>query len=98
MMSKIFFLLFMKIRSLLQRPLGILLSGTTLAWFAPLLEKKSPFLKDFEAFYKEFQASFKDIDNTRMAINKIRRLRQGDRSASAYIADFRLLACDIPWD
>ena len=31
-------------------------------------------------------------------INKIRRRRQGDRPASAYAADFRLLACDIPWD
>ena len=28
----------------------------------------------------------------------MRRLRQGDRPASAYAADFRLLASDIPWD
>ena len=77
---------------------GTLLCGTALAWFAPLLEKKSPLLEDFEAFVKEFQASFGDTDSTRTAINKIRRLRQGDRPASAYAADFRLLACDIPWD
>ena len=50
---------------------GTLLSGTTLAWFAPLLEKKSPLLEDFEAFVKEFQASFGDTDNTRTEINKI---------------------------
>ena len=31
---------------------GRLLSGTTLAWFATLLEKKSPLLEDFEAFFK----------------------------------------------
>ena len=34
----------------------------------------------------------------RTAVNKIRRLREGDCPASAYTADFRLLACDIPWD
>ena len=27
-----------------------------------------------------------------------RKLRQGDRTTSVYVADFRLLACDIPWD
>ena len=29
---------------------------------------------------------------------QIRRLRQDDRPISAYAADFRLLATDIPWD
>ena len=77
---------------------GTLLTGTALAWFAPLLEKKSPLLQDFEGFIKEFQANFGDTDSVRTTINKIRRLRQGDRPASAYVADFRLLACDIPWD
>ena len=77
---------------------GTLLTGTALAWFAPLLEKKSPLLHNFDEFIKEFQASFGDTDSVRTAINKIRRLRQGDRPASAYASDFRLLACDIPWD
>ena len=53
---------------------GTLLCGTTLAWFAPLLEKKSPLLEDFEAFIKEFQAKFGDTDSITTAINKIRRL------------------------
>jgi ribosomal protein L29 len=75
---------------------GTLLTGTALAWFAPLLEKKSPILENFDTFINEFQASFGDTDSVRTAINKIRRLRQGDRPASAYAADFRLLACDIP--
>ena len=77
---------------------GTLLTGTALAWFAPLLEKKSPLLQDFEGFIREFQENFGDTDSVRTTINKIRRLRQGDRPASAYAADFRLLACDIPWD
>ena len=77
---------------------GTLLCGTTLAWFTPHLEKKSPLLEDFETFVKEFQASFGDTDNTMTTINKIRRLRQRDRPALAYTTDFRLLACDIPWD
>ena len=77
---------------------GTLLSGSALSWFAPLLEKKSPLLDNFEAFIEEFKACFGDTDSVRTAINKIRRLRQGDRPASAYAADFRLLASDIPWD
>jgi hypothetical protein len=55
-------------------------------------------LEDFEEFIKEFQACFGDTDSVRTAINKIRRSPQGDRSASTYATDFRLLACDIPWD
>jgi aldehyde:ferredoxin oxidoreductase len=77
--------------------LGTLLTGTVLAWFAPLLERQSLVLEDFEGFIKEFQACFGDSDSVRTTINKIRRLRQGDRLASTYAADFGLLACDIPW-
>jgi hypothetical protein len=77
---------------------GTLLSGTALAWFAPLLEKNSPLLNNFEEFISEFKACFGDTDSIRTAINKVRRLRQGERPASAYAADFRLLAADIPWD
>ena len=77
---------------------GTLLSGTALAWFAPLLEKNSPMLNNFEEFMSEFKSCFGDTDSVRTAINKIRRLRQGERPASAYAADFRLLASDIPWD
>ena len=77
---------------------GTLLSGSALSWFAPLLEKESPLLNNFEEFLGEFKACFGDTDSIRTAINKIRRLRQGDRPASAYAADFRLLAADIPWD
>ena len=43
------------------------------------------------------KAYFGDTHNIRTAINKIRRLRQGDRPASAYAADFHLTS-DIPWD
>ena len=75
---------------------GTLLSGTTLAWFAPLLEKESPLLNNFEEFISEFKACFGDTDNIRTTINKIRRLHQGDRPASAYATDFCLLATDIP--
>ena len=47
---------------------GILLSGSALAWFAQLLEKESPLLNNFE----EVKAYFGDTDNIRTAINKIR--------------------------
>ena len=52
--------------------------------------------KELESFKEK--ACFGDTDSVRTTINKIRRLRQGDRPASAYAADFRLLATDIPWD
>ena len=77
---------------------GSLLSGSALAWFAPLLEKESPLLNSFEEFISEFKSCFGDSDSIRTTINKIRRLLQGDRLASAYAADFRLLATDILWD
>ena len=77
---------------------GTLLSGSALAWFAPLLEKESPLLNSFEEFISEFKACFGDTDSIRTTINKIRRLRQGDRPTSTYAADFCLLAIDIPWD
>ena len=57
---------------------GTLLSGSTLAWFAPLLEKESPLLNNFEEFISEFKACFGHTDHIRTTINKIRRLRQGD--------------------
>ena len=77
---------------------GTLLSGSALAWFDPLLGKESPLENNFEEFLSEFKACFGDTENIRTTINKIRRLHQGDRPASAYVADFRLLASDIPWD
>ena len=75
---------------------GTLLSDTTLPWFIPLLEQISPLLNNFEEFINEFKACFGDTDSVRMAINKIRRLRQGDRLASVYASDFRLLTANIP--
>ena len=77
--------------------IGTFFSGSALAWFAPLLEKQSPLLNNYEDFISEFKACFgESTDSIRTTINKIRRLRQGDRSAFAYAADFRLLASDIP--
>ena len=55
-------------------------------------------LNNFEEFIGEFKACFGDTDNVRTTINKIRRLRQGDRPTSAYVLDFHPLAADIPWD
>ena len=51
-----------------------------------------------DGFIKEFHANFGDTYGVRTAINKLQRLRQGDRPTSAYAADFRLLTSDIAWD
>ncbi|CAG8734004.1 9436_t:CDS:2, partial [Racocetra persica] len=42
--------------------LGSLLTGSALAWFAPLLEKQSKLLEDFGELVKEFEATFGDAD------------------------------------
>ena len=47
------------------------LTGTTLSWFAPLLEKKSPLLNDFEEFIKEFTICFVDRNSVRSTINNV---------------------------
>ena len=47
---------------------GTLLSGTTLAWFAPLLEKESPLLNNFEEFISEFKTCFGDTDSAKTTI------------------------------
>lgn len=78
--------------------IGTLLSGTALAWFAPLLEKGSPLLHDFGEFEREFKECFDDTDSLRTAVTKIRKLTQGSKPASTYAAEFCQLACDIPWD
>ena len=77
--------------------LGSLLQGPALAWFAPLLEKSAPLLTDFDAFLTEFEATFGDPDKARTAANKIRALRQGNRSAATYASEFRQFASDLDW-
>jgi hypothetical protein len=37
--------------------IGTLLTRTTTAWFAPILETSSPLLQDFNAFMAEFEKS-----------------------------------------
>jgi hypothetical protein len=76
---------------------GTLLTGTAVAWFAPILETSSPFLQDFNAFMAEFEAVFGDSDKARTSANKLRRLQQGTRSAIVYASEFRQLACDVNW-
>ena len=77
---------------------GTLLTDTTFSWFGPLIRKKSPLLNIFKEFIKDFTTCFKNTDIVRIAINKIRHLREGDRLSLAYAIDFHLLAYDIPWD
>jgi hypothetical protein len=39
-----------------------LLSGATLPWFVPLLEKNSPLLEDLNNFFVEFNDTFGETD------------------------------------
>jgi len=74
-----------------------LLTGTTVVWFALILETSSPLLQDFNAFMAEFEAVFGDSDKAKTLANKLRRLQQGTRSAIIYASEFRQLACDVNW-
>jgi len=73
------------------------LTGTAVAWFAPILETSSPFLQDFNTFMAEFEAVFGDSDKVRTSANKLRRLQQGTRSVIVYALEFRQLAYDVNW-
>ncbi len=70
-------------------------TGTTIAWFAPILETSSPLLHDFDAFMAEFETVFGDNDKARTSANKLRRLQQGTRSATVYASEIKQLAYDV---
>ncbi len=76
---------------------GTLLTGTTAAWFAPILETSSPLLQDFNAFMAEFEAVFGDSDKARTSANKLCHLQQRTRSAIVYASKFKQLAYDVNW-
>ena len=61
-----------------------------LARFVPLLKKRSHLLDNFDDFTKELQSCFGDTNSVRIAINKIRRLREGNPPASAYVAEIKM--------
>lgn len=78
--------------------IGTLLSGSALAWFAPLMERNSPLLNNFDDFLKAFSATFGDGDRERVAETKIQSLQQGSRSAAIYASEFQQLTCDLDWN
>ncbi len=78
--------------------IGTLLSGTILAWFAPLLEHQSLIVNNFETFLKEFGASFGNLNKKRIVTSKLRALRQLSRLVFMYNFEFKQLTCDISWD
>jgi hypothetical protein len=57
--------------------IGSLLSGNTLSWFAPFLEKRLLVLQDMAQFEALFTAAFDDSDRKRVAEMKMQSLCQG---------------------
>jgi len=78
--------------------IGSLLTGTTLSWFSSLLEKDSPLLADLDEFLEEFSRTFGERDRALKATTKLRTLQQRSCPASAYVAEFQQLACDLDWN
>ncbi len=75
--------------------IGSLLTGTALSWFSSLLEKDFPLLANLDQFLEEFNKTFGERDRALIAITKLRTLQQRSRLASAYVAEFQQLACDL---
>ncbi|KAH9552646.1 hypothetical protein CY35_09G077300 [Sphagnum magellanicum] len=75
--------------------IGSLLTGTALSWFSSLLEKDSPLLANLDQFLEEFRRTFGERDRALIATTKLRTLQQRSRPASAYVAKFQQLACDL---
>lgn len=78
--------------------IGTLLTGTALSWFSSLLEKNSPLLENLDLFLEEFSRTFGERDRALIATTKLRTLQQRSRPASAYVAEFQQLACDLNWN
>ena len=53
---------------------GKILNGTTLACFAPVLERELSLLDNFEEFIIDFKAFLGDTDSVRTEISKVRTL------------------------
>ena len=78
--------------------IGTLLSGTALSWFSSLLEKNSPLLANLDQFLEELSRTFGERDRALIATTKLRSLQQRSRPASAYVAEFQQIACDLDWN
>jgi hypothetical protein len=62
------------------------------------LEKDSPLLANLDQFLEEFSKTFGERDRAFIATTKLRTLHQRSRPASAYVAKFQQLACDLDWN
>lgn len=78
--------------------IGTLLTGTALSWFSSLLEKNSPLLTNRDQFLEELSRTFGERDRALIATTKLRSLQQRSRPASAYVAEFQQIACDLEWN
>lgn len=78
--------------------IGTLLAGTALSWFSSLLEKNSPLLANLDQFLEELSRTFGERDRALIATTKLRSLQQRSRPASAYVAEFQQIACDLDWN
>lgn len=81
--------------------IGTLLKGSALAWFSHYLENQEQYkelLNDYSKFKLLLQATFGEKDRALAAAGKLRKLRQGNRSAINYTSEFRELANDLKWN
>ncbi len=77
--------------------IGSLLTKAAQSWFTPLVEKNSPVLDNYEEFLRQFEAIFGEHDRSWVAAQKIRSMRQANRSAATYAADFQQIQSELDW-
>ncbi|XP_012601865.1 retrotransposon-like protein 1 [Microcebus murinus] len=73
------------------------LSGLALEWAKALLRENSPLMGDFPAFLEAMSEVFEYRQTLRVAEEAMFNIRQGNRSASEYINEFRSLVPTLGW-
>uniref|UniRef100_R4GDC8 CCHC-type domain-containing protein n=1 Tax=Anolis carolinensis TaxID=28377 RepID=R4GDC8_ANOCA len=75
-----------------------LLDGPAASWATALFDQASPHLRSAQHFLDHLKETWGIEDNLEAAGHKLRRLFQGDRPMSQYIAEFRVLAHNTGWN
>jgi hypothetical protein len=72
--------------------------GNAWAWVEPTLKKGVSIYKAWDDFRKAISKAFGEADSREVARRKLKELKQGSRSASAYWADFQRITADLDYN
>jgi hypothetical protein len=72
--------------------------GNAWAWVEPTLKKGVSIYKAWDDFRKAISKAFGEANSREVARRKLKELKQGSRSASAYWADFQRITADLDYN